>query len=51
LYQAGIDLLGIKATGKTKEEQYNNVIKKVKGKLWELPARYVILMYIIQKIN
>lgn len=43
LYEAGIYILGIKPGPKavTEEEKRTDVIKKVKTRLWELPARYV----------
>jgi len=44
LYQAGIDILGLKIKGKcedTPEAKRKNIINQVKSNLWRLPARYV----------
>ena len=41
LYEAGKYLLGIKGKGNTGEEQVEDIIRQVKSRLWELPARYV----------
>jgi DNA polymerase I-like protein with 3'-5' exonuclease and polymerase domains len=41
LYKAGSLLLGIKGKGDTSETIEKSIIKQVKGRLWELPARYV----------
>lgn len=41
LLEAGKLLLGIKSSKKIKKECDEEIIKKIKGRLWELPARYV----------